>query len=295
MVRARFVTEMDKSPFDRTFKDTCRLTEMLPTIHTYLIRSHATQPIQANPLSLTIGKVYRLLFFSWCFLFLHVFFHAGADLANIDDDTVLENPPNNPKEPAGGVINISKGSYKAHELVNTLNLGLTSCHLVTKAKINDYQLKYTVEVTDPSVVKPVLHLTPQLAFKLGLVPFHSAFLTYSRTNENKEQISVALDVDQVYYLDIISHLTTLSVESSGHTFTQHKIARVNLAPEILQGLLERSRTFATFDLNMNWTAVVVKKQDLDNYAINLHDMLNCKVNLGYIELVVDFRKIRIQF
>ena len=165
-------------------------------------------------------------------------FHAGADLANIDDDKVLENPPNNPKEPAEGVIDISKGSYKAHELLNKLNLGLTSCQLVTKdGNINDYQLKYTVEVTDPSVVKPVLHLTPQLAFKLGLVPFHSAFLTYSRTNENKEQISVELDVDKSYYLDIISHLTTFSVESSGHTFKQHKIARVDLAPEILQGLL----------------------------------------------------------
>ena len=229
-------------------------------------------------------------------MFLHVLFHAGADLANIDDDKVLENPPNNPKEPAEGVIDISKGSYKAHELLNKLNLGLTSCQLVTKdGNINDYQLKYKVEVTDPSVVKPVLRLSPQLACKLGLVPFHSAYLTYSRRNENKEQISVELDVDKSYYLDIISHLTTFSVESSGHTFTQHKIARVNLAPETLQGLLEGSLPFATFDLNRNWTAVVVKEQDLENYEINLHDMLNCKVNLSYIELVVDFRKIRTHF
>lgn len=60
-IRAKFVTEVDDSPHYSEFKNTCRLSKSVPTSSHYMLRYYSDTQIQANPLSLTLGKIHTLI------------------------------------------------------------------------------------------------------------------------------------------------------------------------------------------------------------------------------------------
>ena len=214
------------------------------------------------------------------------FLYAGGHLANIEESVILEMPTLDP----ANQFQIDKGMYSASELVNRLNQSLSSCQLEIVEESNAFQLKYKFVQKDPSKEEqPSLSLTRQLCFKIGLIPFHEAI----KTNRPDNYTTVRIQFNRPYYLDTISHLTNLSIESSGNTFNYHKLARVDVTPEKIQGLIIGNVPFATFELTKNWSSIVVRNQDLNVCKLQLYDMLNCKVNLFYIEIVMDFHKLLI--
>ena len=215
---------------------------------------------------------------------------AGQNLANVNETTIEEISS---LEPAHN-FTIQTGAYTAHELINLLNKNLSSFKLEPAHENygNPFQEKYKCVLKDPTLANsefPKLRLSPQLAFKLGFLHYHLAIKQLHKETNNICYVDILFDND--YYLDAYSHLSNLSLASSGNTFNFNKIARVSLSSDQVQGLILGTRPFVTFELNNNWNGITIKNPDLKVCKIHLRDMLNCKVCLYFIEVVIDFTKI----
>ena len=212
---------------------------------------------------------------------------AGANLANINETTIEEISS---LEPAHN-FTIQTGTYTAEELITFLNNNLRSFKLeLTHQNLgNQFQEKYKCVLRDPTLAQsefPKLRLSHQLAFKLGFLHYHLAIKQLHK--EINTIVEIIFDTD--YYLDAYSHLSYLSLVSSGTTFNFNKIARVSLSSDQVQGLILGSRPFVTFELNNNWNGITIKNPDLKVCKIQLRDMLNCNVCLYFIEVVIEFNK-----
>ena len=186
---------------------------------------------------------------------------------------------------------INKGTYTAQELLARLNENLNYCELVIiddDSILNVYQAKYRFVPVD-STTETKIRLSRQLAFMLGLVSYHVGI----KNTEMDNDITIGVEFNVDFYLDICSHLSNLSVVSSANTFNFNKIARISLYPQIVHGLLSGTMPFATFDLNNNWSGITIRNPDLNICKLHIVDMLKCRVSLFYVEVVIDFNRVSI--
>ena len=151
-------------------------------------------------------------------------------------------------------------------------------------------MAYKFVLNDPALLhteRPAVRLSRQMAFTLGLIPFHLGI----RKSHSDNMIELNIRLNATLYMDVCCHLTNLSLVSSANTFNFNKIARIEISRETIEGLILGQIPVSTFELSKNWSSITIRNPDLNVCKLHLSDMLNTIVSLFYIEAIIDFNRI----